>query len=832
MLKAIPHTTMQITFVGAAFQALLPTFRGSVLGELKRVRHFYLNSGLDEFYTPDKDMSALVDRDLDDYLVYGNVMSLEELPDDFDYPGFTGAQQDFFTLDQDSVKLAGANVKWKGAALGDTDVVFPYYTGSGITRDFVIGKKKTSATPSAWEVTVPQTFFFKITKDDVVSIGHVFLADMTVDAVYDLTDVANAALIRWIKESTAMPAAVSVFNIQRDADYNVTAAFTGAGYTIEFFTVDELAADPFPSDPTIGDGMWLYMVNAAGAVTAPLYEVLRGIQGYGDVAAGIPVTPVLNEYDTHLFVNVAYTSGYDNVFNFVTSNITSDSLFTAFDVDNDNKVFTAFYSYLYTESSGVVVTTPVPGDTLLQAEALNTFDTVKNSLEDLLFCCDAHVEYVADFASSVLDNTYMNRVYRSNAAVSVWPVSDGAYKWGLPHPDNPMGFAASIVRTILGLEDNYFFVVLGDNKAKAFDLAAAEIPRVLFISNVWEEYGEGGLSEGTFLDVLATQRGDYPGVFTWTYMNPRVDKRGTEDAVNAYKGSVTLGDYYLNKHANDINFTADPAVAPGDIVELLYTDATTQRMVVTGVEASRVRLSRKVTKTDTPSPSFTIYKKMTSAEAKTFYNSKFASSTFNLFNTLNQSIQWGTHYLSNKWMAPLIMAMKLVYPEQQPLTGITVDIGNFGVAYGGTDFFDMDDLDALVVNGYYVFVSDPGAATCYSIRDVTAGLKSDDYRRGNGNAVIPIITFSASCRAVLDQLKGKYNKNQYLRQLVKLGLEAVETKYTKTPPVPDFGSKLVIARFKSMTAITGGYQVTMEIQPQEQANIFDLRINVIQEVEG
>jgi hypothetical protein len=286
------------------------------------------------------------------------------------------------------------------------------------------------------------------------------------------------------------------------------------------------------------------------------------------------------------------------------------------------------------------------------------------------------------------------------------------------------------------------------------------------------------------------------------------------------------GDYYLTKDSGDKNFTGTPSVAIGDYVELLYATGDTQRVVVTGVEVGRLRLSKKTMSTG--EVAFKVYTRMTSSSAKSYYASKFSSDVFTLFNTLNTSVEWGSHFLSPKWLSLAAMLRRLVYPEQQPLTKVALDVGNFGRAYGGFEFFDTEDLDYLVSQGFMMYVADADSATSYIERDVSAGLKSDDYRRGNGNAVTPICTFASSCRLVLDGLTGKYNKSEFLKEKVKLALQAVETAYTKTPPVPDYGPKLRIARFKSMTPITGGYAVVLEALPQEQGNIFEITINVIQ----
>lgn len=836
--QVIPHTTLQIRFIGTAAVTLLPAFKGAVAGQFKRVRHFYGMDNLSDFYTPDAAMSALVDSDISANLVYGPGIDLDELPAKFDYPGFTGPQQDFFDLEQDSVKLAADRVKWNAAVDGMTGLsVLPYVVGAGALSRVAAGKLNSTAvagdsTPTEHQVGVAQTLLFDFVSGTTHNVVHVNVLHADFSAALNILDPANSDVLREIFGNIPVPGTpAKTCSVAYSAEYDkVTVTFNaqGSGMTLNVYSIDKAESPAFPDDPTISaQGFYL----TSKAVSKASYQVLRGIQGYGDVVAGTPYhfepDSATDEY--HMFAGAEVDSDYgDHVWK-LTSNY--EALVTA-DYFSTFRVYGAYYTFSSTSFYGVDLGGIVPEDKQLQVDALSVLAAETHPVtEDSVFCCDVHVEYKAVFVPGSAGNTYANRVYVSNASESQFPIADGNYKWGLPHPDNPVGFAASITRTLLATDANYFFVVLADDKAKAFDLAAAEIPRILFIANVWDEFGQGGLSEDGYLATLETTQGKYPALFTWMNMNPIIDKRGTEDAPNAYPGSATVSDYYLYKHGSDVNFTASPAVEAGDIVELTYADDSTQLAIVTGVEASRIRLSKRLSGTASDI-NFYIYKRMTSAAAKDYYNSRMASSKFNLWVNLNQGIQWGSHLISNKWIVPAMMAMRLVNPEQQPMTGVTLDFGKFGVAYGGKDFFEMGDLDGVVANGFYVLVTDPEAGASYVIRDVTAGIKSQDYRRGNGNAATPILTFAASCRAVLDRLTGKYNKGPFLVQKAQMALAAVEASYIATPPVPDFGAKLFIARFKELRGVTGGYAVIMEAQPQEQANIFEIIVDVIQEEEA
>lgn len=831
--KSIPHTTMQINFIGTAAVTLLPTFRGAILAPLKRVRHFYGQDGLSEFYAPSKSMSGLVDSNLSNYLVYGHDINESDLPAILDYPGFTGPQQDFFELQQDSVKLAGDKIKWlvDMSSLVEPyagQEILPYITnmasplsnlGMGTIDSTVIA----AGASDTHEVGVPQTLLLTFTKAGGKITVFVDVSQLTTTPQNLRTGTGLRRDI--LGSSAALFGTTGVCNVSYDDVTGIlTVALTAGDSGITAVTVmslDQLTVVPFPDDPTV-DGRWFYLtLNRVGAPANTNYSVLRGIQGYGDITAGTMVDDTDN--NGHMFLKVTPSEDYTGVWVINTPGKVFTDIAEADYPDKVNVPY-PFYSFLSTSIYNVTPT-GTPGDKTLPVSALGSLLTESHSVTgDLIFVCDAHVSYIADFAGSDLGNRYINRVFRSNASATEFPIQDGAYAWGLPHPDNPMGFGASIVSTFLGSSDNYFYVVLSDDKATGFDLANAMIPQILFMANLWEEFGQGGVNEGGMLTTLATTRGDYPIVCTYVTMNPRIDKRGTADDYNPYTGICTTDDYYFYKHANDKNFTASPAVEVGDIIEVVYSDASTQRAVVTGVEAGRVRISKKCTQTATPE--YTIYTRMTSPSAATYYNGRMTADNFNMFVNLNEGVQWGTHILSNKWYTAVIMAMRLVYPEQQPLTGIGVNIGLFGVPYGGYDFFRKTDLDTLVSNGYYIFVSDPESSTGYVVRDCTAGLKSDDWRRGNGNAAVPIATFAASCRTILDSLKGKYNKSSYTRNRVALGLQAVEAKYTATPPVPDYGPKLQRAKFTGMEPIAGGYRVVMSCVPMEQANIFELVINV------
>lgn len=833
--EVIPHTTLQIRFIGTAAVTLLPQFKGAVVGEFKRVRQFYGTDGLSDFYTPDAELSALVDADLEARLVYGPGMDIaEELPGKFDYPGFSGPQQDFFELEQDSVKLAADRIKWAADNPSGGVNVFPYIVDDGALSRVVVGKVKTTTIEGGSATThlvgVPQTLLFDFLDGSVHNIIHVDVLDSDFGTgAVDILDPDNAGFLRPVFGSTpakGSPAKACTVAYSTSTGL-VTVTFTpqSSGITLKVYSIEEALAPAFPDDPTIS-ARGFYLISDSPANAA--YQVLRGIQGYGDVISGMKYEHDLGSADnkTHVFVSATPDTDRADQNIWVLSSyydaISDASYFDTF------QLYSAYYVFSSTSFYGTELTV-VPEEKQLQSDALTALASEAHPVtEDNIFCCDVHIDYAATFTPSSVGNTYMNRIYKSNASESEFPLTDGSYKWGLPHPSNPMGFAYSIVRTLTATDENYFFIILADDKVKAFDLAAGEIPRILFIANVWEEFGQGGVSEDGYLSVLETNEGKYPALFTWMNMNPIVDKRGTEDAPNAYPGSGTTGDYYLSKHGSDKNFTAAPVVAPGDIVELAYTDGTTQKAVVTGVENARIRLSKRLTQTDA-AIDFYIYTRMSSSVAKDYYNSQMGSSKFNLWVSLNQGIQWGSQIISNKWIAPAMMAMRLVNPEQQPMTGVALDFGKFGVAYGGKDFFTMPDLDKVVANGFYVLVTDPEASTSYVIRDVTAGIKSKDFRRGNGNAATPILTFAASCRAVLDALKGKYNKGSFLVQKAQMALSAVEKSYIATPPVPDFGAKLFIARFKEMRSITGGYAVVMEAQPQEQANLFEIYVDVIRE---
>ena len=841
-LKALPHTKLVIQFIGTAAVTLVPRFKGGIIAPFKRVRHFYGTENLVDFYTPNADLSALRDAD-DAYLVYGLGVDESEYPAMLDYPGLSGPQEDFFDMDTDSIKLAADKVKWAVdmplvEPYAGRDVL-PYVIGSAGLTKLAVGTLDTGVvpldgSPLVYDVGVERTFILKFTK---ASSSAAFAIDLYDEKIADKTDVdillaANSSAVLELFEPVAGFFGAATCKLTYDADTKKLTIKFGIALTVmtavTAMSLDAKTVVPYPDDATV-DGRWFYTaLNKESVITATLLSVMRGIQGYGTVVAGDSEED--SDGNFHSFIEVEESEDYDDVWDMGSKTIGvsfQDLVKSAEDVDK-LQVFKPFYSFT-TTSFYDVDPSGVPGDLKLSISALTTLLTEENDVtEDTMFVGNAHIGYIADFAKSSTGNRYANAIYRSDAAVGVFPLVDGAYTWGLPHPDNPMGFAAYIAGTILSA-DNYYYVTLSDDKSKGFSLLGKEIPKALFFANLWEEYGQGGLSEDSFLATQEEKYDNYPNVYTYMAMNPRIDKRGTSEEYNVYPGTVVEGEYYINKASGDINFTGAPAVTIGDYVEMLFASGDAQRMVVTGVESDRLRLSKKVSATG--EVAFRVYTRMTSATAKSYYDSKFASTKFNLFCSLNTNVAWGSHFISTKWLSLTAMLRRLVYPEQQPLTKVSVDIGLFGKAYGGYEFFEIGDLDHLVSRGFMVHVTDPDSATSYIVRDVSAGLKSDDYRRGNGNAVTPITTFAAACRTILDKLVGKYNKNDYVREQVKLRIEAVQKLYTKTPPIPDYGPKLRIARLKEVNAITGGYEIILEVSPNEQCNVFDIKIRVIKNEE-
>jgi len=841
-LKAIPHTKLVIQFIGTAAVTLVPKFKGGIVAPFKRIRHFYGMPNLSDFYTPTKALSGLKDAS-GNYLVYGVGVDESEYPVSLEYPGLTGPQQDFFDMDPDTVKLAADNVKWEvempSGEPYEGKNILPYVNSiSGGLTNLAVGTLEDDIVPIdgsvVHDVGVPKTFIIKFKKGTTYAAVWVNLNDSDVQAGSGVDILATGG------EDYRRDIAVDETFSFGDAGCTVFYDDTAGQATISFsdetsgitevtaMSLDQLTVVPYPDDPTV-DGRWFYTaLDATTTVAKTLLSVMRGIQGYGTVSAGDLVED--SDGNFHSFVKVAELDGYSDVWD-LSNTVGCDfgELINKSAANVDKlQVFAPFYSF-NTTSFYDVDPSGVPGDTLLAITALTTLLTEENDVtEDTMFVGDAHVAYSADFTAASTGNKYMNRVYRSDAGLTDFPLVDGSYKWGLPHPDNPTGFAAYIAGLILS-PSSYYYITLSDNKTKGFSLIGKELPRVLFIANLWEEYNQGGLSEASFITNQVSQYDNYPNVYTYMVMNPRVDKRGDEDDYNAYPGTVVEGDYYLTKASGDIEFTGSPAVSIGDYVEILYGTGDTQRIVVTGVESTKLRLSKKTGSSG--EVAFKIYTRMTSSSAKSYYESKFSSDVFTLFNCLNTEVEWGSHVISPKWLSLASMLRRLVYPEQQPLTKVALDVGNFGRAYGGFEFFEIEDLDYLVSKGFQIYVSDAESVTSYIERDVSAGIKSDDYRRGNGNAVTPISTFAASCRLVLDPMTGKYNKGDFLKEKVKLSLQAIETAYTKTPSVPDYGAKLRIARFKELRAITGGYKVVLEALPQEQGNIFEIEINVIQETE-
>lgn len=791
-LIATPHTKLQIRFIGTVAVQYFPRFQAAILGEYKKVRHFYKRPNLRDFYAATKDFSA-VKTASEEQLVYMKGGMTAEVT--WDLPGFSDLVPELKTLyevDPGSVYLAGDKAKWGNPLTADQDIMYPWTSKQRDAIEYIVlGEPADPVTVEAdGEETLPEATsklgslviqigdanFFTVPATATLPITNVntadfcrkgaVVADITLELKVDEGDAANLKLVRG-DDATGD---------------TVTARWLQAYYTK-------------PAFPETATEAWFYTGDA-----------------HLDVAADIQAGKPWSTHDDSHAVQVRPQPGAGPI----TYEMVAKSS------DFWGSLFGHGAIALYSNWEDTAWRHPVASD----AQTVNNtqvggMQDLKNNAGHTLLIADVHAEYTASF--STLDNNFINQVYTSVPAESRWMLEDEGYTWGLPHPDNPLGFATNIMFTTIGSPTARFMVVVSENKAKGFDLIANEIPKAMFIANVWEEYGEGGLSEPAWLANLESESGMYPVLFTWQSMSPYVFRIGSEEEFSATPGTITTGTNILTDGAG-VNFQTE-GVVTGDIVEMVYSDNKVQKAFVVVAGTDTLTLNR--TAIAEGPVDYKVYKKFTSEEAKNHYISKMGSDRFNMFVGFNQAIQWGSHLISNKWIMPAVAAMRTVYPEQQPLTGVLMDMGKFGVAYGGYDFFGKYDLDALIDNGYYILITDPEAATSYAVRDVSAGIKSQDFRRGEGQAVIPICTFGASCRKVLERLKGKYTKTPALVEKVKLTLAAVEARYQKPAAIPELGPMLVVARFKNMDSIRGGYRMTLETLPHEQANIFEIVIEVI-----
>jgi hypothetical protein len=442
--------------------------------------------------------------------------------------------------------------------------------------------------------------------------------------------------------------------------------------------------------------------------------------------------------------------------------------------------------------------------------------------DDVLAIAYVHTAYLANWKTNIAGNPDANKLVVSTNTTFGFAQS-AEYPWGLPHPDNPLGFAYRIMNDFLPEESRYYLVV-GESKDKAFN-TLSKYRNILFIGNVWEEFGQGGLDEDIW---LAAREGkyDYRMVFTWVEFADKAYRLGSESGYNTNLVAVTLDDTLITKNGADPDFTT-LGVVPGDTVVLAQAGVEIMNTVVTNVFATTIRVMDVL---DTALFSGTacqikIYKQHTSSEVKENYVLAQSSTNPGLVKQFNRYVKWGSHFISNRWFVPAILSQKLSYPEHQPLTNITLNSSNFSEVYGDYDYFNEDDLDALVGAGYFIYTADPNGDLPYCIREVTCGIVTGDIYRGNLNAVTPVRTYAASLFVEISRHLGKYNVVGDAVERIKLAVTAIGLKYT-TSPVANLGAKLKKATVLSITEANDGVDIDFEALPQKSLNVIRGRLFV------
>lgn len=442
--------------------------------------------------------------------------------------------------------------------------------------------------------------------------------------------------------------------------------------------------------------------------------------------------------------------------------------------------------------------------------------------DDEIAIAYAHVAYLADWKTQIEGNPDANKmVISTNTTFSF--AQSAAYPWGLPHPDNPLGFAYKIMNDFLP-ESSRYYLVVGESKDKAFN-TLSKYRNILFVGNVWEEYGQGGLDEDIWLTAREAKF-DYRLLFTWVEFSDKAYRMGTEDGYNTNLVTVTLDDTLITKNGADPDFTT-LGVEPGDTVILAQAGVEIISTVVTNVFDTTIRVLDTLATAlfSGTSCQIKIYKQYTSTEVKENYIAAQSSSNPGLVKQFNRYVKWGSHFISNRWFVPAILAQKLAYPEHQPLTNIVLNSSSFGEVYGDYDYFDEDDLDALIGAGYFMYTADPNGDLPYCIREVTCGMSTGDIYRGNLNAVTPVRTYAASLFAEITRHLGKYNIVGDAIEKIKLSVSAIGKRYT-TSPVANLGAKLKKAILLSITEEADGVLIDFEALPQKSLNVIRGRLFV------
>jgi hypothetical protein len=440
--------------------------------------------------------------------------------------------------------------------------------------------------------------------------------------------------------------------------------------------------------------------------------------------------------------------------------------------------------------------------------------------DDEIALAYVHTAYLANWKTQIQGNPDSNKLVVSTNTTFGFAQS-AEYPWGLPHPDNPLGFAYKLMNDFLP-ESSRYYLVVGESKDKAFN-TLSKYRNILFIGNVWEEYGQGGLDEDIWL-TARENKFDYRILFTWVSFSDKSYRMGSETGYNTNLVTVTLEDTLITKNGADPDFTT-LGVQPGDTVILAQAGVAIVSTVVTNVFDATIRVLDILPTSlfSGTSCQIKIYRQYTSTEVMENYVAAQSSVNPGLVKQFNRYVKWGSHFISNRWFIPAILAQKLSYPEQQPLTNVVLNSSNFSEVYGDYDYFEEDDLDALLGAGYFMYTADPNGDLPYCIREVTCGMKTGDVYRGNLNAVTPVRTYAASLFKEISRHLGKYNIVGDALETIKLSVSAIGKRYT-TSPVANLGARLKKAILLSITEEADGVLIDFEALPQKSLNVIRGRL--------